>query len=299
MSTDTRAVRAGYRWCRRLARTHYENFPVASLLLPTRVRDAVVAIYAFARSADDIADEGALSDTQRLRQLADMDEALHAIASGQILDIPLYQALADSVSRHRLPLQPFHDLLSAFRQDVDTKRYATFDELLDYCRRSANPVGRLLLHLAGAASPENLLLSDDICSALQLINFIQDIGQDYRENGRIYMPLEDMERFGVTETEITGRRNNPALRALVRCQAGCAHRLLRSGSALGDRLPGRFGVEIRIMILAAFSLLDKLYRQEDVFSRPRLARTEKAAIFWRAMRRVSFERCSPLESTCL
>jgi squalene synthase HpnC len=299
MSTDTRAVRAGYRWCLRLARTHYENFPVASLLLPTHVREAVVAIYAFARSADDIADEGALSDTQRLRQLADMDEALHAIASGQILDIPLYQALADSVSRYRLPLQPFHDLLSAFRQDVDTKRYATFDELLDYCRRSANPVGRLLLHLAGAASLENLLLSDNICSALQLINFLQDIAQDYRENGRIYMPLEDMARFGVTEADIAGRRNSPALHALVQHQAGCAHRLLRSGSALGDRLPGRFGVEIRITILAAFSLLDKLYHQEDVFSRPRLARTEKAAIFWHALRRVSFERRSPLESTCL
>jgi len=298
MFTEHQAVQAGYRWCRRLARSHYENFPVATFMLPSRMRDAVAAIYAFARSADDIADEGTLSDAERLRQLDAMETALHAIASGQVPDSPLYLALADSLSRHRLPLQPLHDLLSAFRQDVTTNRYATFDDLLDYCRRSANPVGRLLLHLAGEATPENLALSDNVCSALQLINFLQDIEQDYRENGRIYLPAEDMKRFGVSEADIAGRRNSPAVRALVQCQAGRTHRLLRSGTALGSHLSGRFGVEIRAIVCAAYSMLDRLCRQQDVFSRSRLSRTEKLVIVWRALRRVSIEHHSPLESTC-
>jgi squalene synthase HpnC len=299
MSTDPGSVRAGYRWCRRLARTHYENFPVASLLLPARIRPAVTAIYAFARTADDIADEGPLNDAERLQQLAAMEDALHAIASGTTPDTPLYLALADSVSRHDLPLHPFHDLLSAFRQDVSTKRYATFDELMDYCRRSANPVGRLLLHLADEASTENLALSDNICSALQLINFLQDIEQDWRENGRIYLPVEDMERFGVTEADIAARRSSPALRTLVQCHAGRASWLLYIGSALGRRLHGRFGLEVRVIILAACGLLDKLYRQRDMFSRPRLKAAEKPAIVWRAVRGVSFDRRVPLESHCL
>jgi squalene synthase HpnC len=285
MFTERADARAAYRWCRALAGSHYENFPVASALLPARMRDPVAAVYAFARSADDIADEGQSSDAERLRQLDDMAGALEAIESGRTGDEPLYLALADSVARHRLPLQPFHDLLSAFRQDVRKKRYADFGELMDYCRRSANPVGTLLLHLNGAASPRNLALSDAVCSALQLINFLQDIAQDYRENDRIYLPVADMARFGVTEDDIAERRASPAVRALVQFQVRRAAQLLRSGSPLGARLRGRFGLEIRAIILGGSRILDKVHQQEDPFGRPRLGRSEKLMILWQGLLR--------------
>jgi squalene synthase HpnC len=283
MSTDTAALRTAYRWCRALARSHYENFPVASLLLPARLRDPVAVIYAFARSADDLADEGTLSATQRLQQLDAMAAALEVIESRQADAAPLYLALADSVARYRLPLQPFHDLLDAFRQDVTKKRYASFGEVMDYCRRSANPVGRLLLQLDGAVSERNQALSDAVCSALQLVNFLQDIAQDYREHNRIYLPADDMARFGVTETHIAGQQNSPAVRALVQVQIERAARLLRAGSPLGTRLRGRFGLELRAIILGGSRVLEKLHQQEDMFSRPRLAGRERLAIAWKAL----------------
>lgn len=285
MSTERADARAAYRWCRALARSHYENFPVASALLPARMRDPVAVVYAFARSADDIADEGDLRDAQRLQQLDDMAGALRAIDSGHPGDTPLYIALADSVARHRLPLQPFHDLLSAFRQDVRKKRYADFGELMDYCRRSANPVGTLLLHLNGTASPRDVALSGAVCSALQLINFLQDMAQDYCENDRIYLPVADMARFGVSQDDIAERRASPAVRALVQFQLRRAAQLLRSGSPLGSRLRGRFGLEIRAIVLGGSRILDKLYQQENPFGRPRLGRSEKLMILGQALLR--------------
>ncbi len=284
MSTDEAALRAGYRWCRELAQSHYENFPVASRLLPPSLRDPVAAIYAFARSADDIADEGRLSDAQRLQQLDAMAAALQAIGSGQPATTPLYFALADSVARYHLPLQPFHDLLDAFRQDVTKKRYASFGEVMNYCRRSANPVGRLLLHLGGESSERNLALSDAVCSALQLINFLQDIAQDYREHNRIYLPADDMARCGVTEAEIAQQLSTPALRSLVQLQIQRAAQLLRAGSPLAARLKGRFALELRAIILGGSRILEKLHKQEDMFSRPRLTRRDRLGIAWTILR---------------
>jgi squalene synthase HpnC len=285
MSTDyPPQVRDGYRWCRALARSHYENFPVASLLLPARLRDPVAAIYAFARSADDIADEGSADPHQRRAQLDAMAAELDLIETGGPSDTPLFAALADSVRRYRLPTALLHDLLSAFRQDVDKQRYADFGELMDYCRRSANPVGRLLLNLSGHNSERNLALSDAICSALQLINFLQDIFQDYEENARIYLPADEMQRFGVDEACIAGRESSPALRALVRFQIERAARLLRSGSPLGTNLSGRFGLEVRAIVLGGSRILEKLHRQDDLFSRPRLGRGDRLRIAWGAVR---------------
>ena len=284
MSTDEAALRTGYRWCRDMARSHYENFPVASRLLPTELRDPVATIYAFARTADDIADEGALSTAQRLEQLDGMTDALRAIETGQVATSPLYVALADSVARYGLPLQPFHDLLDAFRQDVTKKRYASFGEVMDYCRRSANPVGRLLLHLSGTTSERNLALSDAVCSALQLINFLQDIAQDYREHGRIYLPADDMARYGVTETQIAQQLNTPALHALMQLQIRRATQLLQAGSPLAARLKGRFALELRAIILGGSRILEKLRGQEDVFSRPRLTNSDRLAIAWAILR---------------
>jgi len=285
MSTSPgEAAQQGYRWCRQLALSHYENFPVASWLLPARLRDPVAAIYAFARTADDIADEGEDLPQQRQDKLEQMSAALDDIASGKPPDSRLYIALADSIDRNSLPMEPFRDLLSAFQQDIRKTRYANFGELMSYCRRSANPVGRLLLHLTGQASERNLACSDAICSALQWINFLQDIEQDYRENNRIYLPQDEMQRFGVREEDIRDLRNSPALSGLVRHQVQRSSQLLRSGSPLGKQLGGRFGLELRAIILGGARILEKLYAQENVFSRPRLNFTDRASILWGALR---------------
>ncbi|MGH8679283.1 MAG: squalene synthase HpnC, partial [Burkholderiales bacterium] len=180
---------------------HYENFPVASVLLPKRLRRPVQLIYAFARSADDFADEGELAGETRLSLLRQYVRELDAIEHNSPPQQPLFAELAPMIRAHRLPLQLFRDLLSAFSQDVTKNRYASFGEVMDYCRRSANPIGRLLLHLYGADEPRNLALSDGICSSLQLINFLQDVEIDYHKN-RVYLPQDEMQRFSVDENQI-------------------------------------------------------------------------------------------------
>ena len=184
-----------------MAVDHYENFPVASILLPKRIRRAVEIIYHFARQADDFADESDFADAVRLSKLDAFRAELNRIAAHVKPLTPLFADLAEIIEQHQLPLQLFHDLLNAFTQDVLKKRYANFDEVLDYCSRSANPIGRLLLHLYEEATPTNLTYSDAICTSLQLINFWQDVKKDYAIN-RIYLPLDDMARFGVTEEQI-------------------------------------------------------------------------------------------------
>ncbi len=286
MSIDAnQRTRQGYRWCREFSRSHYENFPVASLLLPGHLRDPIAAIYSFARTADDVADEGDATASQRLEALDTMSAALQQTLAGQPPDEPMYHALADTAQRHQLPINLFENLLSAFRQDVTQNRYANFGQLMNYCRRSANPVGRLLLHLEKQASERNLALSDAICSALQLINFLQDIDQDYAENGRIYLPQDEMQRFGVDENAIAGRHNNPAVRSLIQFQIERAGKLLGSGSLLGTTLPGRFGLEVRAIILGGSRILEKLHSQDNQFSRPRLSRTDRIKIAWGALRK--------------
>jgi squalene synthase HpnC len=205
--------------------------------------------------------------------------ALDAIDSGTTPDSPLYQALADTITQNNLPIVLFHDLLSAFRQDVHKNRYADFGEVMDYCRRSANPVGRLLLHMTGQASERNLAMSDALCSALQLVNFLQDIEQDYRENGRIYIPLDEMQRFAVSEQDIAQQHNSLQLRLLVQHQIQRTAKLLRAGSPLGKVLKGRFGLELRAIILGAARILEKLNQQKNMFSRPRLDFADR----WRIM----------------
>jgi len=236
---------------------HYENFPVASLLLPARQRSAVAAIYRFARSADDFADEGERAPAERLALLERYRAGLRAVARGEDPVDPVLRDVARLAREHRLALQPFHDLLDAFAQDVVGQRYADFDELLGYCRRSADPVGRLLLELFGAATPENLRDSDSICSALQLVNFWQDVPLDYAK-GRIYLPQDEMARCGVTERHIAERRCDAAWRALLGLQLGRARAMLESGAPLGRRLPGRIGLEIRATVQGGLRVLEKL-----------------------------------------
>lgn len=246
---------------------HYENFPVASVLLPAPQRAPVAAIYRFARSADDFADEGDLPAGERLALLEDYRARLGAIARGETPQDAAFAELARVVRSHALPIGLLGDLLDAFSQDVVKTRYADFDELLDYSRRSANPVGRLLLHLFGAATPENLAQSDAICSGLQFANFWQDAALDW-DKGRIYLPLEEMARYGVTESHLAGARCDAGWRALLGFQVARTRAMLHDGAPLGRRLPGRIGLEIRLTVQGGLRILERIEAAGyDVFRR--------------------------------
>ncbi len=246
---------------------HYENFPVASLLLPARLREPVAALYGFARSADDIADEGALTDRERLDGLDRYRAELDAIETGQPTQDPVFLRLRPAIAEHRLPLSLFRDLLDAFSQDVVKKRYADFGELMDYCRRSADPVGRLLLHLYGAGNPKSQSLSDGVCSSLQLINHWQDIAIDWQK-GRVYLPQDELARFGIAETQIADGRWDAAWAAMMDFQIDRARSMMVSGSPLVHELPGRIGFELRLIVASGLRMLDKLQRvRGDVFRR--------------------------------
>jgi squalene synthase HpnC len=264
---------------------HYENFPVASLLLPSRLRPAVRAIYAFARSADDLADEGDATPAARLAALDGYDAALIEIGRGARAPDPMFATLAVVMREFDLPLQPLHDLLSAFRQDVATSRYANFEALLDYCRRSANPVGRLMLHLYGATSGANLRDADAICTALQLINFWQDVALDSRKN-RIYLPQEDLARFGVDPGQIARAGTDGGWPALMDFEVTRTRALMLSGAPLACRLPGRIGWELRLVVQGGLRILERIEAVNyDVFrQRPQLGARDWRRLLWRAWR---------------
>jgi phytoene synthase len=247
---------------------HYENFPVASLLLPAPLRQPVEAIYRFARSADDLADEGSETADVRLARLSAFRAELARIQNGQPAREPLFQELEKTIKDHALPVAPFRDLLDAFSQDVTKKRYADFAELLDYCRRSANPVGRLLLHLFKRTTDPDLQRSDAICTALQLINFWQDADVDYSRDKRIYLPQDEMARYGVTERHLRDKACDESWRALMKFQAARARSLMMSGAPLARSLPGRIGLEIRATVQGGLRILDKIEAAGyDVFRR--------------------------------
>ena len=281
-------LQKAYAYCVETARTHYENFPVASRLLPRGMREPVSVIYTFARNADDFADEGEFTPGERLQNLDHYSAELHKIERNEETDELLFIALKDVVHRYQLPLYLFHDLLQAFRTDVTKKHYQTFPELLDYCRLSANPVGRILLYLNSAVSANNisdkptdqeLAYSDAICTGLQLINFFQDIAQDYDENRRIYIPLEEMQRFSVTETDLAKKINNAHTQALMKFQLQRARSLYQQGKPLGHTLSGRFGLELRLIYAGGERVLHKLEQTTvDIYARPRLTRLDKLAM---------------------
>ena len=258
-----------------MVRDHYENFPVASFILPKRLRQPISVIYAFARTADDFADEGDWDAETRLTKLKEYDDYLDAIENGESIDHPIFIALADVIEKHQLPLQLFHDLITAFRLDVTKKRFADIDEVWDYCRYSANPVGRLLLHLMNADSAQNLEQSDAICSALQLINFLQDIEQDFAENNRIYLPQADLERFNVNEEHIRNKHSDDAFAQLIQQQIAYAREKMLFGKPLGRAVGGRFGFQLRLMINGGLRVLELLENQkENLFARPRLRKRD-------------------------
>jgi phytoene synthase len=246
---------------------HYENFPVASLLLPAELREPVAVIYRFARTADDFADEGNEPPERRLEQLKGFRLQLQAISGDDAARTPLFADLARIVRGYGLPIQLFHDLLDGFSQDVSKQRYENYHEVLDYCRRSANPIGRLLLHLFKQTTESNLRRSDAICTALQIVNFWQDVAVDYAK-GRIYLPQDEMRRFGVTEAHVREARSDEAWRQLMAFQCDRARSLMLEGAPLKDSLQGRIRLEIAVTVQGGLRVLEKLaHAGYDMFRR--------------------------------
>ena len=272
-----------------LANSHYENFPVASILLPMRFREPIGLIYSFARQADDFADEGDLDPATRLQLLDGFRQELDRIESGQQPQTVFFSELASMIHAWQLPIQLFRDLLDAFSQDVVKTRYENFGEVLDYCRRSANPIGRLLLHIYGHATPENLKRSDAICSALQIINFQQDVAIDYRKN-RIYFPLDEMRQYGINEAQIAEGDTGGNWEPFMKFEIERAMNLLQSGAPLGLALPGRIGLELRTMIAGGARILRKLQASRgDMFNhRPVLKPWDWVGMLTRALIRKGY-----------
>ena len=272
--------------------THYENFPVASLLCPPRLRQPIAAIYAFARAADDLADEGDASADERLADLCAYRAELQAVAGGAVPGprwAAIFGPLQAVLQSHALPVPLLDDLLDAFLQDIamtrDGATYATRAALLDYCRRSANPVGRLLLHLYGVGGAAALAESDAICSALQLINFWQDLSVDL-PRGRHDLTDADCAAHGVERTQLAEGRRSPATDALVMDCAGWARRTMLAGAPLVHRLPGRMGWELRFVVQGGLRILDKVEALHggSLVTRPVLRATDGPRLAWRALR---------------
>jgi hydroxysqualene synthase len=269
---------------------HYENFPVASVLCPPRIRPAVVAIYHFARTADDLADEGDATPAQRLVALAAYRAELHAALAAQPCSEPrqwpaLFAQLRLRAAQFALPASLLHALLDAFEQDVRNPPYADRPALLDYCKRSANPVGRLLLHLYGIKDARSLQEADAICCALQLINFWQDLSVD-GARGRLYVPHSDLQAHQLKESDIRQCVDSPATRRLVATLCAWARALMHEGAPLALRVPGRAGWELRLVVQGGLCILDKIAAMDHATlkNRPTLGKRDVPRVLWRAWR---------------
>jgi squalene synthase HpnC len=297
-ATSPAVLRRAYDACAELARTHYENFPVASLLLPRRMRPAIAAVYAFARRADDFADEPGYSQPERLRLLHDWQRRLDAAAAGAVsagsADDLIFVAVTDAIREHDLPVSLFSDLLSAFRQDVIANRYQRWEDVLDYCSRSANPVGRLVLRIAGYRDEALDRSSDALCTALQLTNFWQDFARDWR-NGRLYIPRSDYESFGARERDLEAALGGPGAplaaasplpaewRNTMAEMARRTRQLFSEGRFVCERVGGRLRYELRLTWHGGARILERVERSDfDVLHRPTLGARDAGSILWRA-----------------
>lgn len=285
--SEATSTAAAYAYCERLARAHYENFPVGSLLIPAARRRHVYSIYAFARTADDFADEGyeqaELTEAQRLAALDDWESQLNDCLRGKASH-PVFVALGETVRELRLPEQLLRDLLSAFKQDVVKRRYTDFDEVLDYCQRSANPVGRLILRLFDYRAEHLDALSDSICTALQLANFWQDVAVDIAKD-RVYLPQVDLERFGVSLADLQTRRCTAAYRDLLKFQVERTRQLFLRGRELPRLVQGRLAIELRLTWHGGMRILELIEKQDyDTLSaRPALTGFDKALLLARTL----------------
>lgn len=284
------ALEEAYGYCRRLARGHYENFPVASLLMPRRLRAPISAVYAFARHADDLADEGALAPEERRRRLEDWRGQLRRVegkeeAGAVAGDLhPVFLALADTMRRHRVPAGLFHDLLDAFEQDTWKQEYDTFDELLAYCARSANPVGRIILALFDRLDARTAPPADALCTGLQLVNFWQDVSVD-RVKPRLYIPLEDLARFSLRAEDILHGRDTHATRTAVAFQVERTRGFFRDALPLFPLVPLRLRLELSAIWHGGMKVLEKIEKQRYTVleSRPALSKTDLFSVVFGAV----------------
>lgn len=295
MSSSEKKIQQAYKYCMAIAQSHYENFPIASQLLNRHLRYPISAVYAFARSADDFADEGSFTCSERLmflnKYIAELEKIEHTLKNYSpqsensfihASNNSIFIALADVIHKFQIPVSLFYDLISAFKQDVNTSRYQSFNDIINYCQLSANPVGRILLYLNKSPSTENLNYSDTICTGLQLINFYQDISQDIAENDRLYLPLDDMTHFGVSVNDLKSQLNNDHTEALMSFQLQRAREIYESGQPLCANLTGRFAIEIRMIYAGGKLIFDKLEDNiTSIYLRPRLNRTDRLKILWR------------------
>ena len=266
---------------------HYENFPVASWLCPAELRPPIAAIYHFARTADDIADEGSAPPADRVADLAAYRADLFAVAAGAAPSTRwprVFAALGEAIARHRLPVALLADLLDAFAADAIETRYVDRAGVLDYCRRSANPIGRLLLHLYGIEDAGALARSDAICSALQLANFWQDLGVD-AARGRVYVPAADLRRHDIAIDELLARTDSDRVRALVGELVAWARGLMLAGAPLVHAVPGRAGWELRLVVQGGLRILEKIDRSggATLHARPTIGLGDAALLAWRAL----------------
>lgn len=276
-----------------LTSQHYENFPVASIFLPKHLREPIALIYSFARQADDFADEGSLTIEERLTLLQKFEDELNLLQAYIKPESAFFATLGSMIKERTLPYEPFHALLNAFRQDVTKTRYSNYAEVLDYCTRSANPIGQLLLHLYKQATPANVELSDKICSALQIINFLQDIAIDFKKNEgkqRIYMCQEELAAFGITEQQIQSYADGKKTvdenwQQFMQFNLSRVNALLYSGKSLGYILKGRIGFEMRMIITGGERIIKKIGNVNgDIFNRrPTLNYWDWLCIFLKAL----------------
>ena len=282
-----------YQYCERLARSHYENFPVGSALVPKRLRKHFYSIYAFARIADDFADEGygeGHTERERLDWLGQWRSMLIESIAGRATH-PVFVALADTQTRFDLPTELFEDLISAFEQDVTLRRYDCFDRLLDYCRRSANPIGRLILLLFGYQDEQQHQWSDEICTALQLANHWQDVAVDL-DKDRVYLPDEDLSRFDLTVDDLKRHRIDEKFQELMRFEVERTHEMFDRGKPVCTSVSGRLGLELRAVWLGGMRILERIEQNNyDVFAhRPIITSTDKLKILFVAASKAAFRR---------
>ena len=285
-SEHTDELRKAYDHCLAVVRGHYENFPVASLMLPRDRRTPLAALYAFARAADDMADEGDLPARERLRRLDQWEARLEHAYEGRASH-PVFVALAATAARFDIPRQLFADLLAAFRSDAARTRYRSFDDLLGYCKNSANPVGRIVLMVFEDARERTVALSDAICTALQLANFWQDLSVDL-VRGRLYLPLDDLDRFGYTEADLAARRGDERFTQLLHEQIGRTRALFHSGKPLIDEVTRALRMEVLLSWRGGVAILDRVEREGAgvLLRRPVLSPLRKASILISALLRI-------------
>ena len=281
-----------YHFCERLARSHYENFPVGSVLVPKRLRKHFCSIYAFARIADDFADEGyadGFSELERLEALNEWERMLTAALAGRAKH-PVFVALAHTISEFKLPRSLFEDLISAFTQDVTVRRYQSRDQLLDYCRRSANPIGRLVLLLFGYRDEQRHEWSDEICTALQLTNHWQDVEIDLGKD-RVYLPQDDLARFEISVSDLISRRSGINFKPLMEYEVEFAREMFERGKPLCRSVTGRLGLELRSVWLGGMCILERIQQNGyDVFERrPVITPTDKLRILIGAASKRAFQ----------